>query len=115
VFSSRLKWSLYCIAWGIALFAATYDNPSHILAAPVFPVGLVALLPNGEQKAIVAAWLVAPAVAVVGWTIYGALTLAIRSSRRAYTFLLLYAFFCALLVFNVVGCHRTWEAAGGIH
>jgi hypothetical protein len=111
---SGVKWWLYFIAWGIGLFAATYDDPSHILAAPFFPIGLIALLPNGAQKAIIAAWLAAPAVAAVGWMLYAGVTVLIGRAKKGYAFLLVYALLCILLAFNVVGCHRTWEAAAGI-
>jgi hypothetical protein len=79
---SGVKWWLYFIAWGIGLFAATYDDPSHIVAAPFFPIGLIALLPNGAQKAIIAAWLAAPAVAAVGWMLYAGVTVLIGRAKK---------------------------------
>src|SRR5436190_10454780 len=79
--SLRSKGYLWCAAWGGVVFATLTTKPEYVLAAPAFPLGLVAFLPHGESKAVVA-WMLGLPV-FLGWAIYALLSAAIsRVSKR---------------------------------
>jgi hypothetical protein len=100
-------------ALGARFTGSVADNPVNILYTPFFPVGLVAMFPNGAYYGTVATMLVFPAL--LGWVLYGIIYFFIRRARRRGTFLLLYILLCVLLVLNLVGCQRVIEASKGIH
>lgn len=96
----------------MAAVLTVVHNPSHLLLVPFFPLGLVALLPNGEQKAVDAWMLQIPILA--GWTFYAAYSFIMLRQRRATIFFVFYIVFCIVLVLNVGGCQRTMEAVSKI-
>ena len=100
-------------AWVAVALLSMIPEPSQIVLAPFFPVGLLALLPRGEEKAITAYMLVTPCL--LGWAFYAAITWAIFSVPGKKSFFAVYCLFCLVLALNVVGCKRTLEAAAGIH
>jgi hypothetical protein len=108
--SDRFKGALWCVAWVLVILIM---KPINVLAAPLFPLGLLALVPRGEEKAIILSMYVIPGF--VGWTIYILLSVAMSRTSKKGTFLLAYIVFCTVLALNVVGCKRTLEAAAGIH
>src|ERR1700679_167648 len=65
--SPYIKFCFLLAAWGFVLIRCLLWNPTSILDTPFFPIGLVAWLPNGEEKAIfvwfLGGW-------IVGWAIY---------------------------------------------
>ena len=109
---ARDKWRLWLGAWGLVAVATLVINPSYILAAPFFPIGLLVWLPNGEQKAITG-WMIGGWV--IGWIFYGLLSVIMFKTKRSGVFFILFAIFFALLVLNVVGCQRVMHAASEIH
>jgi len=50
--STRERWHFWFGAWAVVALVSMLPHPSQILFAPFFPVGLLALLPHGEDKAI---------------------------------------------------------------
>jgi hypothetical protein len=54
--------------WAVVVVAMVSRGRPAIFSAPSFPIGLIALLPQGEQKAIMAWMLGYPAL--MGWTFY---------------------------------------------
>jgi hypothetical protein len=110
--SARLKCYLWYATWGGVILVTLAIKPASILTAPCFPVGLLALLPNGDSKAILAAMTVIPIL--VGWALYVLLSVLMARTRRRGSFLLLYLAFCLLLALNLVGCQRALEAASQI-
>jgi hypothetical protein len=89
-------------------------KPAHLLTAPVFPVGLFALLPDRGDEAVATAWLLRIPI-VMGWAIYVLLSAAMWRARTRGAFLLIYIAFCMLLALNLGGCQRALEAASQIH
>ena len=112
--SNRAKWGLYLFAWGAVLFVSVVGSPSSLLATPYFPVGLLAMLPDGVNKAI-DAWMRGPVLILIGWSIYGALTFIIGRTKKTGAFLLVYILFCVLLALNLVGCAKTLDELSKIH
>jgi len=112
--SERAKWGLYYAAWGGVILAALAMNPADVLTAPCFPIGLLAVLPNGEEKAITA-WMFGPISIGIGWAFYLLLSFLIGRTRKRAAFFAVYIVFCILLALNVVGCRRTLEAVSRIH
>jgi hypothetical protein len=110
-FPKRGRLALWLAAWGIVALATLTIKPSYILAAPFFPLGLLALL-HGPEEAIVAWMLGLPAL--LGWGIYVTLSAAIFRTQRKGTFWILYLFFCTLLLLNVSGCQRAMRGASEI-
>jgi hypothetical protein len=55
-------------------------KPADVLTAPWFPVGLIAVLPNGAELAVSAGMLVLPIV--VGWAFYFLLYFLMRLARK---------------------------------
>jgi hypothetical protein len=107
-----VKWCLFLAAWGFVLVKCLVWNPQSILVTPFFPIGLVAWLPNGEEKAIfvwfVGGW-------IVGWALYAFLAFLIFKVKNLGLFVFIYALLLLLLVLNIAGCKRVVEAASGIH
>jgi len=113
--SPWIRWGLYLDAWSAVIVTVGVNNPNDLLSAAGFPIGLFGIVPNGQQLAITAAWLLGPICAGIGWTIYIVLTVVIGYAKRITIFSIVYAFFCVLLALNVVGCKRLIEAAAGTH
>lgn len=109
----RLKNLLWCLAWGMVILTTLAIKPADVLTAPFFPVGLLGFLRGGEPTAMVA-WMLGFPI-VFGWLIYILISAAMFRAGRNGTFILIYIVLCALLAVNVVGCHRTLEAASHIH
>jgi hypothetical protein len=105
------KWLFLLSAWGAAALLSLVINPSSLLAAPFFPIGLVAVWPNGVDKAIT------PSMTqlLLGWGLYLALHSIILRARKADTFYVFYVALCLLLLLNVGGCQRVLDSAAGIH
>lgn len=110
----RLKWTLCLAAWGVVLIATLVANPVYVLTAPLFPLGLIAVLPHGEEKAIFAFMMGLPAIAI-GWAIYATLGMGIASTKRNWAFIVLFTVLCMTLALNVAGCQRTLHAVEEIH
>jgi hypothetical protein len=105
----RLKWVLFYSAWAVVVLVM---NPKNLLVAPLFPVGLLAVFPGGEQAAVMFSMLVVPGL--LGWILYAALSMLIARTRKIGTFFPVYLVLCVVLALNVVGCKKTLEAAAGI-
>jgi hypothetical protein len=88
-------------------------HPSQILLAPFFPLGLLAALPHGEDRAINGWMQIYPAL--LGWLFYGLISAALFKARGKQSFFLTYILFCIILLLNVAGCKKVLEAAAGIH
>jgi hypothetical protein len=99
--------------WGLAAGATLVANPAHLLMAPFFPIGLLALLPDGEKMAITAYMMIFPIG--LGWIFYGIYSWVLLSRRGATVFYTWFVFFCVILILNVVGCQKVMQAAAGIH
>ena len=110
--SSRAKLWLCLGAWGLAGGAILASDPARVALAPFFPVGLIAMLPNGEEKAITGYMLVYPCL--LGWGIYVALGAWLSRVKRWPSFLYAYLVLCTVLALNVSGCKKALEAAAGI-
>jgi hypothetical protein len=106
----RVKWVLFFSAWAVVVLAM---NPKNLLVAPLFPVGLLAISPGGEQTAVMFSMLVVPGL--LGWILYAALSMLIDRTRKIGTFFPVYFVMCVILALNVIGCKKTLEAAAGIH
>jgi hypothetical protein len=89
------------------------SNPKWVPAAPLFPLGLIAVFPNGTEMAVMAWMMLLPVC--VGWAFYALLTIVMVETRRNWLFVLIYVIFCLALALNVVGCNKTVEAVQGIH
>jgi len=87
-------------------------HPASLLSAPLFPVGLLIWLPNGEDKAVtglmIGAWM-------IGWLFYLILTIFVFAAKRMSVFIIVYVIFCLSLILNIVGCEKTMEAVSQIH
>src|SRR6266852_6175352 len=103
--STRNKWQLWFGAWAIVAFAGMVPHPSQVLLAPLFPIGLLALLPHGDEKAITAWMMGFPCL--LGWTVYAVLSAILFRIRKKDAFFLFYALFCIILALNMVGCKKT--------
>lgn len=110
----RLKWGLYFGAWGAVILLTLVTNPAYLLGAASFPVGLIAMLPRGEERAIEVSML-GPAFVGFGWIVYSALSFVISLTKKMSVFSIAYALLCLLLLLNMAGCHKVLEAAAGIH
>ena len=111
--SRSTKLWLWFIAWGGTALLALVLPPAHPVFAPFFPIGLLALLPHGEEEAIIGWMLMFPVA--LGWLAYLVYSLVMLKRRKTSTFFIMYFVFCVVLALNVVGCRRTVEAANGIH
>jgi len=106
------KWRLWLGAWGLVAAATLVINPSSILVAPFFPIGLLVWLPHGEEKAI-AGWMIG--AWVIGWIFYGLLTTIMFKAKKSGVFFILFVIFFTLLILNIAGCQRLMQTASGIH
>ena len=111
--SLRAKWGLYCIAWLAVVLAILAINPAYFFAAHYFPIGLVAMLPKGDQKAVMALSM-GPIYVGIGWMFYAGLSLILSRTKRKSAFSLVYIFFCILLALNVAGCNKMLKALAKI-
>lgn len=106
------KWRYWLGTWFLVILANLVINPSSILTAPFFPIGLLVWLPKGEEKAVTGwmtgAWM-------TGWILYLSLSVIMFKTKKSGVFFILFAIFFALLVLNVVGCQRVMSAASEIH
>jgi hypothetical protein len=110
--SASIKLRFLLGAWGFVILICLATNPQSILAAPFFPIGLIACLPNGEEKAI-AGWM--RGAWIIGWVVYALLFIAMFQIKKRGVFFLVFIIFCILLLLNISGCQRIAEAASGIH
>jgi hypothetical protein len=110
--SSRSRWGLWFAAWGVIALWTLTVNPSHLLLAPFFPIGLLGVWPNNEGAAI-GGWMLQLPI-VLGWVFYLTFSVIMIKARKAKTFVILFIVFCILLVLNVGGCERTMEAVSHI-
>jgi hypothetical protein len=94
------KLGLWFVAWAVAAVAAMIPHPRLLLAAFLFPLGLLRCLSRSgfTEEDCYAAMLLA-------WFFYGLLTIAGLLQRRRRYYFLLYSILCVLLILNVVGCH----------
>jgi hypothetical protein len=106
------KWGYWFAAWGGVILIAFLLNPQYVLAAPFFPTGLFALLPNGEDWAI-RAWM--SFGFIMGWAFYFLLSLIMFKMKRRTMFFSIYVMFCIFLALNLVGCERVLNTASQIH
>ncbi len=100
-------------AWGGVVLLTLLLNPLSLFTAPFFPIGLLALFPHGEDRAITAWQMQFPVL--LGWGFYLAIQAILMRMRRETLFFVCYAFLCVLLVLNVAGCQRVLAAAAQIH
>jgi hypothetical protein len=110
--SASVKLRFFLGAWGFVILVCLVTNPQSILAAPFFPVGLIACLPNGEDKAI-AGWM--NGAWIIGWVIYALLSVTMFQVKKRGLFFLIFGIFCILLLLNISGCNRVMNAASQIH
>jgi hypothetical protein len=111
--STSKKCWFWFAAWGVVVLLTAAANPAYLPGAPFFPIGLLALLPNGGEKAITGWMLQFPVL--LGWLFYIAFSAVMLRIRRPKTFFGVYVVFCIVLALNLVGCHRTIETASQIH
>jgi hypothetical protein len=109
--SISVKRSFWFGAWGMVILATLATNPASIVTAPLFPVGLFALFPNGDNKAIVA-W--GTGGFVIGWVFYTLLSIVMFITKKRGIFFLLYIIFCILLALNIAGCQRILKGVSNI-
>ena len=113
VVSPRLKLWVWLGAWAATAGVVMASDPARLLMAPCFPIGLRALLPNGDQKAIIGWMQVYPWI--LGWGVYLGLSSWLFRTRSWPSFLCAYTALCAVLALNVSGCSKMLEAVAGIH
>jgi hypothetical protein len=87
--SDRIKAWLWYAAWATVILVM---NPVHILVAPLFPLGLMALFPNGTEGAVMLSMLWMPGL--LGWLIYVLVAVVINRTRKRGVFILVYTIFC---------------------
>ncbi len=109
--SGPAKLGYWFAAWGGVVLIVLVTGPEYILAAPFFPVGLFALMPQGEEEGI-KAWMTGGFI--IGWAFYMLLSIVMFKTKRRSLFFAIYVIFCALLVLNLGGCYRTMKAASHI-
>lgn len=106
-----MKLGYWLAAWGATILIAFLINPQSIRTAIFFPIGLLALLPNGEHMAIfagiVGGW-------IVGWIFYIVLSVVLFCAKKSNHFFLIYIIFCILLALNVAGCQEVSQAVSKI-
>jgi hypothetical protein len=102
------RWRLWFLIWAVAVVAMASRGRPAIFSAPLFPLGLIAFLPDGEQKAITAWMLGYPAL--LGWGFYIFFSILLFRVRKNWLFFLLYGLFCIVLLLNVAGCKRVLDA-----
>jgi zinc-ribbon domain len=78
--STALRRYLWCAAWGGVVLTTLAIKPADVFIAPWFPVGLIAIFPNGPAMAIGAWMLVFPVIA--GWAFYFLLYFLMRLARK---------------------------------
>ncbi len=110
--SGANRWWFVLSAWVAVVLLTFLLNPSSVLAAPFFPIGLLALLPRGEEKAITGVMMLYPVF--LGWGFYFGFQVIMMGTRSDKVFFVLYAVLCVLLLLNVGGCQRVVEAASQI-
>jgi hypothetical protein len=106
------KWRYILGAWAFVILVCLITNPQSLLAAPFFPIGLIACLPNGEDKAI-AAWM--KGAWIIGWVVYALLSVIMFQVKKRGFFFPVFGIFCILLSLNISGCNRVMNAASQIH
>jgi hypothetical protein len=109
--SGPAKVGYWFAAWGCVLLIVLLTSPTYILAAPFFPIGLFALLPQGAEGGV-KAWMTGSFI--VGWAFYILLSIVMFKIKGRNLFFVIYVIFCGLLVLNLGGCYRTTEAASHI-
>jgi hypothetical protein len=109
--SGPTKLGYWFAAWGCVVLIVLVSMPAYILAAPFFPLGLFALMPQGEEGGIEA---MMTGGFIIGWAIYMLLSVIMFKTKNRGLFFFIYVMFCALLLLNLAGCYRTTEAASHI-
>jgi len=106
--SKNMRVRLWLIAWVVALaitpipFCIT-SSPSYLIYfagyAWAFPVGTIGFwFPNPPDY-------IMTTFVLGGWLFYIALTFVGLSQNKRFRYYMVYAFLCALLILNVVGCN----------
>ena len=111
--STSKKWWYFLSAWGAVALLTLVLTPEYLLAAPWFPVGLLALLPDGGKTAVTAWMTLFPIV--LGWGVYCVFSVVLFKIRRAQTFFIVYVLFCILLALNIGGCQKLLDVSSKIH
>lgn len=102
----------FCLtAWGGVLLISLAINPAWILAAPIFPVGLLGLFTDGTE---LAAWTWMSGSFMLGWVLYAVLSAILFNTKSKRIFIIVYLILCSLLVLNVGGCQRVLREASQI-
>jgi hypothetical protein len=109
--SGPAKLGYWFAAWGCVILIVLVAMPAYLLAAPFFPVGLFALIPQGDEGGIEA---MMTGGFIIGWAIYMLLSVIMFKTKNRGLFFFIYVMFCALLLLNLAGCYRTTEAASHI-
>jgi len=76
-------------------------DPHYLVTAPLFPIGLAGLLPNGHLFIVQALF--------PGWLIYIILSLALFRTRTCNGFLIIFLVLCLLLILNLAGCQHEFH------
>ena len=106
------------IAWGLAGATIMSMGLDLIFAAFIFPVGFLALFRTSKNALYETPHIWMYAALLIGWIVYGVLTLVIMRSKSRKTFWIYYIIFCVLLTLNTAGCHhiiRALNSETGIH
>jgi hypothetical protein len=100
--SVRRRVWLWAAAWGCAAAATAIPDPSVLLAAWAFPIGLerVIFSPKWNPGPDIGRCLIASP-----YLLYFLLTFSALAQSRRRPYFSLYFVLCAVLALNVVGCH----------
>lgn len=109
---TRTRFYLWLSVWGVVMMGAISIKPSYLLAAPFFPSGLLAYLPNGQSLAIESFM---AGVCFLGWFLYVLLSVFMFTTRKNAVFGFLFLIFCALVALNLAGCRTVMQSAAGAH
>jgi hypothetical protein len=110
--SWRVKvWSWYG-AWGVVVLINLALNPGNLLAAPFFPLGLIALF---SIEMTITSWMLGAPAIILGWIVYILLSAVMNRMKTKGAFFLIYLIFCVVLALNISGCQKAIESVKGIH
>jgi hypothetical protein len=98
--SLRRRVWLWIGAWGVAAIATVGASPGLLFGAWIFPLGMVGFMPDNWQSPVGPTTLL-----IIGWLPYVVLTIIGLSQNRRARYFAIFGILCALLAFNLAGCH----------
>jgi hypothetical protein len=112
--SISAKGCWWLAAWGGVILIFLVTNPACLRFALWFPAGLFAICQPEEKALETSLTAFGTGAFFLGWGIYFVLSVFMLLAKKRTLFVILYLIFCLVLLLNVGGCQRLWDAVAQI-